>query len=172
MYSNRSYLSPMIITISAQGFDGVLIKGFKVQTDRSAFSKKGNDEFEQALLGLEAARKKKKVDEALENIISPGLRLFANRNIKKLRNRPQGENRAIGAYPHFNIEDSASTDDGEEIPDTVNSQLNEFGDSEYSDEEDLRVARGYTQLGSHIGKEISNTSDQVDFRKVDKGMIK
>ena len=116
-------------------------------------------------------RKNKSLTSKQQDEISDTFKLFANRNVKNIRNKPLSENRAIGAYPHFNIDDGELTDDGEEIMDVLNDQAEEFSDSEYSDEEEMRVAHSYLQLPDHLGYEIEDTSDQMAYRKVGNNMI-
>lgn len=140
-------------------------------TDQKAFTKKDKDKFELGLKYLENICKKKTITPKEEEAVSNTFRLFANRNLKNLRNKPEGENRSIGAYPHFNIEDGELTDDGEEILDTIRYQLDEYSESEFSDDEELRVTNGYKQLKDHLGIEIENTSDQVDYRKKENNLI-
>jgi hypothetical protein len=142
-------------------------------TDRSAFTKKDHITFDEGIEALERLKNGKKLTEKQYKIVAHTFRLFANRNVKNLRNKKASENRRIGAYPHFNIEDGELSDDGEEISTTLNSQLEKFDDEEYSDDEDLRISKSYTELPNYVGKKgkyngrkkLANTSDQVEYRK-------
>ncbi|MBI3728542.1 MAG: hypothetical protein HY254_09470 [Burkholderiales bacterium] len=138
--------------------------------DRNALDAKDEVLFDSGASSLLKVAKTKKITEDQKDEIAELFRLFANRNPKNLRNKRAGENRSIGAYPHFNIEDGELSDDGEEIQDTINPQLGRFSDDEYSDDEEQRVAHGYLQLPDNLD-EIQETEDQVDYRKVGNGFI-
>jgi hypothetical protein len=136
-------------------------------TDKSAFTKKDHILFTQGITALKQGRKNGKITSSEQDHIANVLRLSANRNPKNLRNKPERENRQIGAYPHFNIDNGELSDDGEDILETLNTQAEEFSDSEFSDSEELNITKSYKNLPKHIGKgkSIKNTSDQVDYRK-------
>ncbi|VXB09118.1 hypothetical protein FLAVO9AF_100195 [Flavobacterium sp. 9AF] len=136
-------------------------------TDKSAFTKKDHILFAQGITALKQGRKNGKITSSEQDQIANVLRLSANRNPKNLRNKPERENRQIGAYPHFNIDNGELSDDGEDILETLNTQAEEFSDSEFSDSEELNITKSYKNLPKHIGKgkSIKSTSDQVDYRK-------
>lgn len=135
--------------------------------DKSALTKKDHTLFNQGITALKQGRKNGKITSSEQDHIANSLCLFANRNPKNLRNKPERENRQIGAYPHFNIDNGEVSDDGEDILETLNTQAEEFSDSEFSDSEELNITKSYKKLPKHIGKgkSIKSTSDQVEYRK-------
>ena len=133
--------------------------------DRSALTKKDNTQFDLGISALKEGRSKGKLTSTQQDQVANALRLFANRNPKNVRNKPERENRQIGAYPHFNIDNGELSDDGEDILETVNAQAAEYSDSEFSDSEELKISKSYQNLPKHIGKSIQDTSDQVNYRK-------
>ena len=140
--------------------------------DRSVLTKRDKLYWSKGIKVLKRVGRKKATKKGDDLHLSRLFRLYANRNPKNLRNKPASENRAIGAYPHFNIEDDELSDDGEAINDALNYQLGEYSDDEYSDDEEQRVAHSYLQLEDNLGDTIHDTEDQVDYRKVGNDHIK